>query len=250
MSSEHGTVILPYEFKTNDNILAYTLNKELTDQMFFVETPTISAHTPFAFKKRQEAGTIDAADDKTLTAETSSTFTEKAKEFGNTDLSMASDDGGYSITVKATNTTSASEKTVSGDTGTPYVDGSAAITDEAANKWTTKGYYVNETVEDYSGTFYIAGDKFYKADGALTMYPHRVTFHGAWTKGDLAGSTTGAKSINFAMADVVTAIEAAEAREAEKNEIYDIQGRQQTKLNRGMNIVRMNDGSVRKIMVK
>ena len=258
-SSTHGSVILPYDFTTNENTLAYTLNDEHPETMYFVETETVPAHTPFAFKKRKEAGTIDAADDKPLEFDRVeydeefgfpyNVYREKAKEFGNVDFSMSSED--YDITVKATNTTSASEKTVSGETGVPYGDDGTAIKEEAANLgWTTKGYYVNETVADYDGTFYIAGDKFYKADGALTMYPHRVTFHGAWTKGDLAGSTTGAKSINFAMADVVTAIEAAEAREAEKNEIFDMQGRQQTKLNRGMNIVRMSDGSVRKIMVK
>ena len=139
MSTNYGSVVLPYAFKTNADIQAYTLDEEHTETMYFVDAEEIPAHTPFAFKKLGNA------------------------EFINEDAT-----GNFGITVKATRSTSAAEG------GTPYTSS------EHLDGWTTKGYYVNETVPDYDGAFYIAGDKFYKADGALTMYPHRVTFHGAW----------------------------------------------------------------------
>lgn len=202
MGTEYGSVILPYDFTTNSNIQAYTLDEEHKTYMYFKDTETVPAHTPFAFKK-----------------------------LGNADFTMTDETGGFGITVNATHTTSAAEG------GEPYTHS------ENLSGWTTKGYYVNETVEDYDGAFYIAGDKFYKADGALTMYPHRVTFHGTWTE------STGTKSINV-LDDVTDAIDAAEARMVEQNEIYDAQGRQLNTLTRGLNIIRMSDGTTRKIIRK
>ena len=204
MSTEYGSVILPYDFTTNSNIQAYTLDEEHKTYMYFKDTETVPAHTPFAFKK-----------------------------LGDADFTMTDATGGFGITVNATHTTSAAEG------GEPYTHS------ENLGGWTTKGYYVNETVANDGSTFYIAGDTFYKADGDLTLYPHRVTFHGAWEKPTAAG----AKEIKW-FDNETTAIDAAETRMAEKNEIYDAQGRRLNTLTRGLNIIRMSDGTTRKVIRK
>jgi len=227
MSTNYGSGVLPYAFKTNDDIQAYTLDEEHTETMYFVDAEEIPAHTPFAFKKLGSA------------------------QFINEDAT-----GNFGITVKATRTTSAAEG------GTPYTSS------EHLDGWTTKGYYVNETVPDYDGAFYIAGDKFYKADGALTMYPHRVTFHGAWNTEPSSDSpakffeiATVSKPTEEQPEDVTPetddrgladAIEAAELRREvrEATAIYDAQGRKQNELKRGLNIIREQDGSMKKVIIR
>ena len=204
MASTYGTVVLPYDFTTNSDIQAYTLDGDNSETMSFKDTETVQAHTPFAFKK-----------------------------LGNPQFIM--EDSNFGITVKATLSTSAAEG------GSPYT------ANTNLSNWTTKGYYVSETVSDYTGTYYIAGDKFYLADGALTLYPHRVTFQ-------LSSGASGAKCYDIAVSDgqVTDAIEAADMRKTEREaqDIYDMQGRRLNSLRHGVNIVRMSDGSVRKVIKK
>ena len=118
--------------------------------------------------------------------------------------------------------------------------------------WTTKGYYINETVADYDGAFYIAGDKFYKASAALTLYPHRVTFHGAWTKSGTSGEAQFYNINTVSDSETITAIEAADLRHTRSvaAEVYDVAGRRQPEMVKGLNIVRMKDGSVRKVSIR
>ena len=213
MASTYGTVVLPYDFTTNSDIQAYTLDEEYPKYMYFKDTQTVPAHTPFAFKK-----------------------------LGRPEFIMEDGNNNFGITVRATNTTSAEES------GTPY----AANTNLGG--WTTKGYYVNETVSDYADTYYIAGDKFYLADGALTLYPHRVTFHGTWEMGSPEQDSNGAKyyGIEVPERQVTNAIKAADMRQTEREaqDIYDELGRRQDSLRHGLNIVRMANGSVRKVIRK
>ena len=227
MSTSYGSVVLPYAFKTNADIQAYTLDEEHTETMYFVDAEEIPAHTPFAFKKLGSA------------------------QFINEDAT-----GNFGIDVEATHTTSKAEG------GAPYTN------NENLSGWTTKGYYVNETVNDYAGAFYIAGDKFYKADGALTMYPHRVTFHGAWNTEPSSDSpakffeiATVSKSTEEQPEDVTPetddhgladAIKAAELRRdmREATAIYDAQGRKQNELKRGLNIFREQDGRMKKVIIR
>ena len=210
--SNYGSVVLPYDFTTNENIQAYTLDEEHTETMFFKDATTVAAHTPFAFKKLQSGNTAD--------------FVMTDVDFG--------------ITVEATHTTSAEER------GEPYTH------NENLDGWTTKGYYINETVADYDGAFYIAGDKFYKASAALTLYPHRVTFHGAWTKSGTSGDARFYNINTVSDSETITAIEAADLRHTRSvaAEVYDVAGRRQPEMVKGLNIVRMNDGSVRKVSIR
>ena len=212
MSNNYGSVVLPYDFTTDANIQAYTLDSEHTETMYFKNATTVAAHTPFAFKKLQSGNTAD----------------------------FVMTDEGFGITVKATHTTSAEEE------GVPYTH------NEHLDGWTTKGYYINETVDDYDGAFYIAGDKFYKASAALTLYPHRVTFHGAWTKSGTSGEAQFYNINTVSDSETITAIEAADLRHTRSvaAEVYDVAGRRLPEMVKGLNIVRMNDGSVRKVSIR
>ena len=212
MSSNYGSVVLPYAFKTDANIQAYTLDEEHTETMYFKDATTVAAHTPFAFKKLQSGNTAD----------------------------FVMTDEGFGITVKETRTTSAKEG------GVPYTH------NENLGGWTTKGYYINEKVADYDGAFYIAGDKFYKASAALTLYPHRVTFHGAWTKSGTSGDARFYNINTVSDSETITAIEAADLRHTRSvaAEVYDVAGRRLPEMVKGLNIVRMKDGSVRKVSIR
>ena len=212
MSNNYGSVVLPYAFTTDANIQAYTLDEEHTETMYFKDATTVAAHTPFAFKKLQSGNTAD----------------------------FVMTDEGFGITVEATHTTSAKEG------GVPFTH------NENLGGWTTKGYYINETVTDYTGAFYIAGDKFYKASAALTLYPHRVTFHGAWTKSGTSGEAQFYNINTVSDSETITAIEAADLRHTRSvaAEVYDVAGRRQPEMVKGLNIVRMNDGSVRKVSIR
>ena len=226
MSNNYGSVILPYDFTTNDNVQAYTLDEEHTETMYFRDTQTVPAHTPFAFNVKQKGS-------------------------GNVvDFTMADSSNNFGITVNATHTTHPDEKGWDGIAGSPYT------ANTKLGGWTTKGYYVNQTIENtdplYSDLHYIAGEKFYKAAGETLIFPpHRVTFHGTWTKGN---TSSGAKSFVFAASsdEVITAIEEAETRQTlrDAEAIYDLAGRRQHEAQKGVNIVRMKDGSVRKMFVK
>ena len=232
MSKNYGSVILPYEFSSNEKIQAYTLDDEYTKQMFFKDAATVPAHTPFAFKKLSDDTTADF------------TMTDESQNFG--------------ITINATRSTHPDEISWDGQAGAPYTDAYGAT--ESAVKlegWTTKGYYVNQTFtpqdEGYSDLFYIASEKFYRANGeTLTFPPHRVTFHGAWTK----GVDGDAKTFDIVTEDDLPTL--IEGIDADRNEyvngeaegIYDTAGRRLETLRKGVNIVRMNDGSVRKVFIK
>lgn len=228
MSRKYGTVILPYDFTSNDKIQCYTMTQEHTKTMYFVPTQTVPAHTPFLFEKKSSG--------------------DKA--------SFSMEDANYGITVKATK-----------DTGTdgPYevtyddikAQEKVGSADGQTMTWTTRGYYVNQKVADYSNTYYIASDKFYRADGELTLYPHRATFVGSWNY-ELSGGNTGAPFLNIGIIGAdgeeqeLTAIESAELFNTVNgiSAIFDAQGRRLQQLQPGLNIVHMEDGTVRKVMGK
>lgn len=178
MSSTYGSVVLPYDFTSNSNIQAFTLDEEHVGSMTFKNAAMVPAHTPFAFQK--------------LTSGTTAPFV------------MEDATGNFGITVQATRDTK----------DNPYT----ATTNLTG--WTTKGYYAAQTVDDYSDAFYISGDKIYKADGPLTLYPHRVTFHGTWTQGTPG---TGAKSLEIA--DMATCITPIDNSELTIDNYYDLSGR-------------------------
>ena len=220
-ATQYGTVILPYEFTTNESVQAYLLRAEHTGTMWYEEVESVPAHTPFFYSKK-------------TASDTNVNFNKTVANYG--------------ITVEATHTTSNAEG------GEPY-DAASGM-----DGWTTKGYYITETVDASSGnTYYISGDKFWRATGTLKMYPHRVTYQGQWQYDPDATEapamlnviTMGASETGDDLpSEVSTAIEAAHLRSLQQNarDIYDAQGRRQSELKSGLNIVRMADGTTVKIV--
>ena len=193
---------------------------------------------PFKTNENIQAYTLDEEHTETMyfvDAEEIPAHTPFAfKKLGKAEFVMEDAAGNFGIDVEATHTTSKAEG------GAPYTN------NENLSGWTTKGYYVTETVSDYDGAFYIAKDKFYRADGALTMLPHRVTFHGEW--GTEPSSSSSAKFFMIATAAAPTSLNADEADQAVA--IYDAQGRVQNEMKKGLNIIRQQDGTVRKVFQK
>ena len=221
--TKYGTVILPYSFNSNDEVQAYTLNNEFESEMYFVEAATVPAHTPFFYRKK----TADA---------TTVNFNNTVADYG--------------ITVAATHTTSAAEG------GEPYCAASGM------NGWTTKGYYITEEIDatpasPATNTFYIARDKFWRATGTLKMNPHRVTYQGQWqyepgseAPAMLSILTMASPDVGELPTEVTKAIDAAHERALRQgaDAIYDLHGRRQGELRKGINILRMADGSTTKIV--
>ena len=216
MSNTYGSAILPYAFTTNENIQAYIQDWETRYIMHFKDTETVPAHTPFAFKKLADGTTAD--------------------------FTMTDDSNNFGITVKATRSTRPTETTWDGNAGAPYTDSSTAV---QVDGWTTRGYYVTQYLDDWADTYYIAGDKFYKADGQITVTPHRVSFHNP-------NALAAMFSIDITEDEIVTAIKEAELRKdiADAQTIYDAAGRQVSQPQKGLNIIRMADGSVKKVIIK
>ena len=220
-ATQYGTVILPYEFTTNESVQAYLLRAEHTGTMWYEEVESVPAHTPFFYSK---------------------------KTVSYTNVNFNKTVANYGITVEATHTTSNAEG------GAPY-DAASGM-----DGWRTKGYYITETVDARSGnTYYISGDKFRRATGTLKMNPHRVTYQGQWQYDPDATEapamlniiTMGASETGDNLpSEVSTAIEAAHLRSLQQNarDIYDAQGRRQSELKSGLNIVRMADGTTVKIV--
>ena len=226
MSNTYGSVILPYAFTTNDNIQAYVQDSEYPEMMYFKDTQTVPAHTPFAFKKLSDGTTAD--------------------------FTMTDTDDSFGITVEATRSTLPTETTWDGNAGAPYSDSSVAVN---VDGWTTRGYYINQTLDDWSDTYYIAGDKFYKADGQITVKPHRVSFHNPSSHAAMYG--IGSIPVyddndDTEEPEVVDAIKAAETRRAVAGAqtVYDASGRQVSQPMKGLNIIRMSDGSMKKVIMK
>ena len=237
MSTTYGSVILPYDFTTDSYVQAYTLDEEHIPTMYFKDTQTVPAHTPFAYKK--------------LTTAEFRVSGDYVPKFGAQFINEDPDEN-FSITVYATQTTSHEEEVNPG--ADPIVYGTPYTATTNLNGWTTKGYYIEEMVSSFSGAFYIQGDKFYMADDELHLYPHRVTFHGTWVHPvpDDGTGTRAFEIMTISDDQIADAIDAAELRmtEREASDIYDVQGRRHSAMQRGINIVRMKDGSVRKTMVK
>ena len=215
-SKEYGSVILPYDFTSNSDIQAYSLseqNKSMTG-LKFTNVQTVPAHTPFAFKR-----------------------------LNNAEFLMTDDSGNFGITVHATRSTNATEKTWS--TTGEEVNGSPYEGTTGLSNWKTRGYYVKETVTDYDGMFFIQDDHFKRAVGNLNLVDHRVLFYPT----DAAGAAKFF-TLSFSDDDMVTAIEAAETEQTLRDAagIYDASGRRQTTVRKGLNIVRMSDGTVKKVI--
>ncbi|MBQ3741509.1 MAG: BspA family leucine-rich repeat surface protein [Prevotella sp.] len=222
-ATQYGTVVLPYQFVSNESVQAYTLSDEHTETMFFVEAASVPAHTPFFYAKKTSSAVL--------------------ADFTTTDGS-----GGFGITVNTTHPTSAAEG------GSPYIGSTGK------DSWSTKGFYITEEIDvtnEPINTFYITGDKFVMATGTLKMNPHRATFQGRWERGGSSVEAPTLFSIDIQSAtdddlptEIKQALDAAELQRLQPQSVCDAQGRRLATMRPGLNIVRMADGSVRKLFVR
>lgn len=218
--AEIGTVMLPYDFASNDSIQAYTLIGENATHMRFESTNVVPANTPFVFKVKI------------------------AREDGTAHFWMKDETGNFGITI---------HKTIGYDEdGKSTIDTDYFSTAYDYNGWTARGYYVNQIVPKNVETFFLnrAGTKFCQATQDVTLYPHRATFHGTYEY-PLNGNSD-AKSFDLETVDLPTAIAEADTREEinKAQAIFDMQGRRIATLQKGINIIRMKDGTTKKLVLK
>ena len=232
-SSQHGGVILPYPVKINDDdddeFQPYLLKKEIPNHMYFVGVAEVPANTPFAFLRK---GSTDMKFEMS-DVEVQNTYAISGETGDNIDPEFAWKTQGFYVNHEI--------EPVNGVFGIPTMD------DYVANTYNTNSTSIVEY--DYDRVYYIASDKFWQCKNAkLTIKPHRILFYGMWEKFD---DSTSATSFDFTEYDGTNAITEADALPFESvTEIYDITGRQQQQMGRGLNVVRMSDGTVRKVIVK
>ena len=231
-NSTYGGVILPYPVKINDNdedeFQPFLLQREFEDHMYFKGIAEVPANTPFCFKRKQ--------------ASTNMTFRME------------------NLWVEST-------YDISGETSDNVEEGFA---------WKTQGFYVNNVIEPENGTFsiptmddyvgtetvdyevdhvyYLSKNRFYRCDDAtLTLAPHRILFYGLWEKySGTDPEMSGSFDFEELGDEVVDAIQAAETDmdEAKAAAIYDASGNRLSETQHGLNILRMSDGSVKKVIKK
>ena len=160
MTNAWGTIILPFEMKSDANVQFYSLKASDDVNMTFHKESTIAANTPVAFQKL-------SGDGITIT--------------------------GSNVDVVATTAPQSDNTTATG--------------------WTAEGSYTSQEFETYTGIYYIASNKFWAADGKMTVNPFRAIFR----------SGAGVKSFSI-FVDDATGIENLGAQET-KQDVYDLSGR-------------------------
>ena len=220
---QYGSVILPYDFTSNSDIQAYSLSKQNMNPLVltFTDVQTVPAHTPFAFKR--------------LNSNPQST-----------EFLMKDNSGNFGIIVNATRSTNAAEKTWT-SAGPDATIGSPYIGSTGLSNWKTKGYYVKETKTDYDGMYFIQDNYFKRAVGPLNLVDHRALFYPTGAAG-----AASVFALSFVEEDMATAIDEAETEQtlSEATEIYDASGCRLSEARKGLNIIRMSDGTVKKVFIK
>ena len=236
IKNKYGTVILPYDFTSNDDIQCYTLTQEHTKTMYFEPTKTVRAHTPFLFEKKSSG------------YEASFIMEDKS--------------GNYGITVNKTQDTELNGPVRFGF----EVNTQETVASEIENTdvWAWWGYYVTEETSyekiknrwpgiTKPSLYYIANNKFYHANGSVTVYPHRTLLLGNWNYSLNDDSNAPFLNIGILGADgeekELTDIESAELFNTVNGikAIYDVQGRRLQQMQPGLNIVHMEDGRILKV---
>ena len=213
------------DFTSNSDIQAYSLSKQNMNPLVltFTDVQTVPAHTPFAFKR--------------LNSNPQST-----------EFLMKDNSGNFGIIVNATRSTNAAEKTWTVAGGAPEATpGSPYTGSTGLSNWKTKGYYVKETKTDYDGMYFIQDNYFKRAVGPLNLVDHRALFYPTGAAG-----AASVFALSFVEEDMATAIEEAETEQtlSEATEIYDASGCRLSEARKGLNIIRMSDGTIKKVFIK
>ena len=195
MSTQFGTIYLPYEVESDETVKYYTIDRLEGGVLYLEAVETLEAATPAIVEKVGEGTGITAA------AENVTLYTEGNDPEG--DLQLIG---------------SFQEQTIL-----------------ASN-------YVGQNI------YAISNDKFVQATESITLKPFRAFFlH--------TPSTTGAAparlSLGFATdSEEATAIQRLTGQSATVVGIYSTGGARQASLQKGINIVRLADGTTQKVMVK
>ena len=104
------------------------------------------------------------------------------------------------------------------------------------------GTFASETITtNLSNSYYISSDKFRQATNSITVNPFRAYF---------TTTSNEVKAFDLSTEDNETAINNVQSSISDVQSIYDANGMELQSLRKGLNIVKMNNGNVQKIMVK
>lgn len=222
-SSKWGTVVLPYELESNDNIAYYELTAaDISNaKLEFTKVAKVAPNTPTVFRIIS-GNQYDASVEGPVTIEIPEDWGDfdlgKWCDVGNDDVEWWLDGWYYEQTIDVNN--------------------DSYFFDDHGNK------------KDI-GIMYISGDKFYHATGTVTVKPYRAIFEAYGV--DWSSSSS---SVRITFKDdngIMTTIESIMEENGEFTDveaIYDLNGRQRNSIRRGVNIVRTADGRVRKFVKK
>ena len=118
-----------------------------------------------------------------------------------------------------------------------------ALNNVSTDLVTFVGTYTNGYVPE--GAYFISGNKFYRAaDATNTMKGYRAYF----TINENAGAKI--KGIGYKFDDDATEVESTTTAKPEIIAVYGIDGTLREKVGKGLNIVKMSDGTTKKVFVK
>ena len=195
MSNAWGTICLPFEVESNDDVVYYTTGEINGDVLTLTSTETVPAATPAIFKMQNGSGSYSVTGNDVEVKSTVQTETDDSDEI---------------------NLVGVFEKTIFENVGT-----------DNANEY-----------------YHISNNKFMHATGKLTINPFRAYF-------TTAKSSTPSNGFSIAVNDDITAISAITGEgEVIVEAIYTVYGKQLRDLQQGLNIVKLSNGKVHKILVK
>lgn len=123
------------------------------------------------------------------------------------------------------------------------IKGSVPAADATLKLIGTFNEVVITDAEELAKDYYISGGKFRQANSSLTVKPFRAYF-----------TTTSGNNVKMFNLSVLeeeeTAIDNIQCSMLNAQSIYDANGMKQTSLRKGLNIMKMTDGSIQKVMVK
>ena len=199
LSNAWGTVCLPYEVRSDDNVTYYTAGTISGDVLTLTSAETLPAGTPAIYKSHSESGgkySLNAT---------------------STSVSVVTAVQTESVTTDDITLVGSFEKTVIDDVKT-----------DAANEY----YYLN-------------GGQFWHATKKLTINPFRAYF-------TMPKSVAPSNGFSIAVdEDDVTALSALTGEgDTTVVGIYSIDGKPQSDLQTGLNIVKLSNGKTKKILIK
>lgn len=206
-TSRWGTVVLPFELRSNDDVTYYVLSEVSGENMTFSPVETVPANNPAVYRFNCEA-----------------------------------DNYQYCISTTDPTRIDIPEQ--------PYVNCETDV-----DGWSMVGFYKVEEInseyyDDYESMLasirYISKDKFMTATNSLTIKPYRSIFQ------YVGENPSMAKTFTISINDEADGIEAIVTEDGieEIEAIYDLNGRKLDNMKSGVNIVRIADGKVHKIIKK